>query len=513
MELGQYLYVQPQYTSDGVEGFDTIDGALEGSVASLSWDPSSLLSMVSFGYLTGDRTLISQISRTPWMGSLGAQGGVNLATIPSHGRKWGSYQEIAGRLQELLFEEARSICRDRKEIYLLLSGGLDSRIIAGIVSLLHRQGELLCTPVAVTWGIESSRDVIYGREIAKILGFSWQHLPLESRHLLDNVESSATLLGAMISPVHLHRMTWFKSVSSDALVIAASYGDSVGRGEFSGRTLLELKKMVPTDRFGLLSTGLVPAGMAGIASDFENIRERSMAQPAYVAREYERQGFYMRSLIGHAMSLVGQYCRAYQMFTHPKVYSYIWSIHPSLRTDHVYAALLDSLHPDLAAMPWARTNRALKGVTSAIHRQAQKNFHQYKNWIQSTLYDEIYDCVQPEWFADRGIFRRESVRNLAERIRRNTIDTRLEGSHSEEVWIWMASLRLFCEHLERTNRPISVRHSEPAVNDRRQLALKQQSVSKLRRLMRRSPFLRRGVREVRRFLLRRRAIFEYPPQR
>src|SRR3989442_721563 len=63
------------------------------------------------------------------------------------------------------------------------------------------------------------------------------------------------------------------------------------------------------------------------------------------------------------MSVINHFCSVYQMFTDPRVYSYMWSLHPSLCVDEVYAVLLGRLHPNLARLPWARTNRALRGRT------------------------------------------------------------------------------------------------------------------------------------------------------
>ena len=61
--------------------------------------------------------------------------------------------------------------KDFEEVYVLLSGGLDSRIAAGVLKYLCDNGELKSVPKAVSWGLEDSRDVVYAKGIAEKLNF------------------------------------------------------------------------------------------------------------------------------------------------------------------------------------------------------------------------------------------------------------------------------------------------------------------------------------------------------
>ncbi len=143
--------------------------------------------------------VLREIRRRPWLSSIGPAGLPVLSPISEHGLRWQSYEEIAGELGRLLCEEAIRVCQGRREIYVLLSGGLDSRIVAATLSKLVDDGRLPTKPIALTWGLLDSRDYLYGRETARILGLEWVHASLGPEHLRQNLADTAELLAALVS--------------------------------------------------------------------------------------------------------------------------------------------------------------------------------------------------------------------------------------------------------------------------------------------------------------------------
>jgi asparagine synthase (glutamine-hydrolysing) len=217
LESSLHLYAPPRYRASDGSWYDAHAEAVRHSDESLTWDPAAVLSLLSFHYVCGDRTLMREIRRRPWLSSIGPEGDARLEPIPPHDTIWQSTERSAARLGSLLCDEALGVCQGRAEIYVLLSGGLDSRVVAGSMARAVREGGLDVRPVAVTWGLTDSRDYAYARAAAELLGFEWLHLDLEPRHLRENVSDAAALLGCLVSPLHLHRMTWFANVSPDAL--------------------------------------------------------------------------------------------------------------------------------------------------------------------------------------------------------------------------------------------------------------------------------------------------------
>ncbi|PTL34931.1 hypothetical protein CLG94_12395 [Candidatus Methylomirabilis limnetica] len=453
-----------------------------------------------------------EIRRRPWLSHIEDDGRVRLERIPPHDTLWPPYSEIAANLVSLLCEEALDVCRERNEIYLLLSGGLDSRIIAGVVAKLYREGRLQSKPIALTWGLEKSRDVVYARAVADLLNFHWEHIAIVPEDVAQNIEATALLLGCLVAPEHLHRMTWFKNVSRGALVLAGSYGDSVGRAEFSGRHVLELDGLHPANFLGLLSPEVAALASEGVLADITALHDRAPGQPGYVVLEHEMHGQYMRGMIAHAMSIINHYCTVYQMFTHPKVYAYMWSIHPARRTDYIYEEALEQLDKRLARLPWARTNRALRGRTMGARAGLLPNFAEYAAWTSGPLFKKLQAYIDPEWFAETCLFDPNRIRELSHLVQGAVGSHWIYGYRPHQIWVWLACFRRFAEWVDQGGKSVNSDFSAPPNAPAGIASVPCDQRSKIRRFFSGVRVLHRIVQRVRRHVLRRLAVRKYPPR-
>jgi asparagine synthase (glutamine-hydrolysing) len=522
LETSRHLFQPPIYRAarPGAGWHRRFDDAVLDLKGKASWDVAAILSILSFDYACGDRTLLKEIKRRPWLSDV-SRGEPRLEPLPPHGRAAHTAARIARDLYTLLRREVEEACRDRQTIYVLLSGGLDSRVGASALAASWREGKLPARPVGVTWGRESSRDVVYGRETARILGFEWQHAELSAENVIRNTELISPLAAAMVSPVHLHAMQWFRQAPPDAIVLAATYGDQLGRGEFNGKSLLERKPLTPRNPFGLLRTDILGAASSGLARDLEEMRMRSGPQPEYVLREHEMQGHYLRGSLAHAMNSINNFCTVYQLFTHPDVYSYMWSLHPSLRNDDVYAAFLEQVDDNLARLPWSRTNHALHGRTRGARPNLVPNSHDYPRWLREDLHERFRALVDPEWFAATGIFRPEGILRLEQAVREGGRETGAYtyGFHPYVKWAWLGGLRTLGMHLDKQAlRP----QLDPDALGQQQDArypVAEGGTSHWRRLVGRSPTacrllgrVRDHVRRIRKSQSLRRGLREFPPE-
>jgi len=523
LESSLHLFQPPlyRYQADGASWRDSFAAAVEDGGRKLTWDTSAVLSIVSFGHVCGDRTLVNEVKRRPWMSKIGEDGGIQLEPVPGHGRERQSSSTIARKLQRLLLNEAEKACRGRSEIYLLLSGGLDSRIVAGTVARLYREQKIEAKPVCVTWGLEDSRDVVYARRVADVLDLEWVHIPVGPEDLVRNVEQMTIQTGALVSPIHLHCMHWFRNVSRDALVLMASYGDSVGRGEYSGKHILECDYLQPVDHFGLVDRGIIESSCAGLLRDLQSLRNRTSAALRYMGCEHELQGHYMRNHIAHVASAMGKNCSLYQMFTDPSICAYMWSIHPAFRNNDVYLKLLEYVDPQAAGIPWARTNRALRGRTVGARSDLREDFHDYAAWTSGPLFDRFFHYVDPMWFAETGLFDEEGIRRLREAVRRGKDKNVVfvYGLYPYDRWLWLAAFRRLTEQLQ--SRGVSVTLDRPPArrDDDRPCPVKRVAPNFLQQIIIRIPFLhtfqkfcRRHLKKLRQFILRRKALRRYPPE-
>ena len=511
LATSRHLYQPPRYRSSDLSWHDSWAETLSCSGSRLTFEPAAVLSLLSFNFVLGDLTLLREIRRQPWLSSIGPGGEPVLEPIPPHGLRWEPLVTIADELGRRLCDEAARACFGRSQVYILLSGGLDSRVIAATLARLVREGRIPTNPVAVTWGLPDSRDAAYGRETARILGFEWTHLPLAPQHVVENVENCARLLGASVSPVHLHRMPWFRSAPRDALVLAGNYGDMVGRAEFSGQWLLELSPLRPSNAFGLLRAEIAAAARDELEAALGALRARAPGRPGYEACEHEMHGHYTRGLIAHSMSVINNFCDVYQMFTDPNVYTYMWSLHPSLRSDAIYAILLERLHPNIARLPWARTNRALRGVTRGARPDVRRNFHDYAGWISGPLYPDLSGAVDPDWFAATGLFDPNGVRRVKQLVSGGPDGPGgVYGNSLFEMFTWLACFRRMIDGLAGQGK--TVRLDPPSSRGgKARPAVPLDRMSRLRRLLSSSPTLSGAVQTVRRRLLRFQARLRYRP--
>lgn len=506
LETSLHLSQPPLYqASDHSWNRDFIE-AIKRSGDHLTWDPAAILSILSFNYVCGDRTLVKEIKRRPWLSSIDADSEPKLGAIPAHRYLWLPYQEIAARLTRLLCDEVERVCKGRETIYILLSGGMDSRVVAGIVSRLIREGRLHIHPIAVTWGLRNSRDVVYGQKVAQILDMDWVHVNIGYENIIDNLDDGAGKLGALIPPVHLHCMTWFKEVNKDTLVLSGSYGDMVGRAEFSKVHLLELDYLRPQNFFGLLKPEITAHAMENLNKDLLDLHFRTPGQPKYVLCEHEMHGQYTRGMLTQAMSIINNYCTVYQVFTDPKVYSFMWSIHPSLRFNEVYSCLLEQIEPKLARLPWARTNKALIGKTEGAYEGLNPKFHDYRGWIHGPLYNQLHNEVDPSWFSGTGLFSPERIEEL-----RLSIKYQPKSFRNYELFVWLAGFRRMVELFEE--RGISVVFDKPSKSYFNLPGISTgKGISGFAYAIRQIGWLRQSYKYLRHKLIRFQAKLRFPPE-
>lgn len=453
LESTRHLFQRPMYQNpSGAWSYD-FNESLQNCPKQVHLDIAAIVSFLSFGMVGLDRTLLQEIARRPWMSEVTVDGQVVKEPIPPHGFLTNSDEIIANCFYQLLCEEACTACNGFREIYVLLSGGLDSRIIAGVLANLYRAGEITTKPKAVTWGLPDSRDVVYARQIAKILDLEWQNIEFGPEVVLENIDATVNKLGLLHSPEMLHNMMWFKNIPQASLVIAGSFGDSIGRAEFSGLHLLNLVRKKPENTYALLKPGVYQTAAMELNRDLKDIYTRAKGDiPWHARNEHWMQGYRMRGGLCHALSIINNYATIYQMYTAPAVYEYMWSLHPSRRDDNIYAAMLEQKFPQLARIPWPRTNSALHGKTIGARQALRPNYHEYTKWSSGPLYGELSKRIDPEWFAATGLFNPQSIWEVNELVKKS----QERVGRLNDIWLWLAGFRSFIEYIERNGKKLII---------------------------------------------------------
>lgn len=498
----QSLFEPTQYSRSDGQWTPSWNDAVS-SYDQLTLDASAIASILCNKYPFGDRTLFKEIVRKPWMSQGSRLQETVLHPIPRHGQRLVSSRRAASEWFALLLSEARQACQGKDQVYLLLSGGLDSRVIAAVIHRLYREGELPRVPIACTWGKPNSRDVHYAQQAAEILGFPWQHIPLTPQVLEDNVLNQSFGIGGLNPPIHLHAMSWFHQLDRRSVVLGGSYGDSVGRAEFSGRHITSLRPQKLEDRFGLLHSQSLLEANEDFTKDLVGLHGRSDSQDLLVLRELEQQGFYMRNMIGNVMSTIQRTTDLYQMFTAPQVYQYMWNLHPAIRTNAVYRELLANEGNGLQYLPWARTNESLSGKTLGASDLWTPKYHDYYDWIRTHLHPRFHDELESSWLDQWGLFRPEQVRGLSRAVG--------DGSATKyglEAWTWLLSFKRHLDRLESRVQPFTPRTLEASGGQ-----VKTKSLTGPQRIRRRieANYRKQVPRPVQAWIARWRSLWNYHP--
>lgn len=158
-------------------------------------DPVALASMLTFGYHIGDLTILKEVKCLPSACHLEYHAADERLTI---NRYWnypygeteplpGTEAELAEALHAHLLTALKRQLRGVRKILLPISGGLDSRTLAGLLAQSDFAGEVL----AYSYGQLSSRDVRYGRAIARKLGYRHVTIPTPPDFVTRYVEDAA----------------------------------------------------------------------------------------------------------------------------------------------------------------------------------------------------------------------------------------------------------------------------------------------------------------------------------
>lgn len=430
----------PYYNPENFEGFSLqMEEALESiPPKERQLDLAGVLETLFCGWPLGNRTLVTGLRRSPWMAEP-VENGWKYETVPDHGNTQIKTAQVASELTSMLEDEARDYIGSRNHVGILLSGGLDSRIVAGIVRSIEIAGDI-DSVTAYTWGIDRCRDVYYGRKIAQDFNWQFEHFTLSSDTLRRNIDRAGEL-GAEFSPLHLHALPEVRDQANVDVILAGSYGNSIGRGEYSGSHVTDINKTVPfrLNKFGALRSKVASRHRKTVKGDAYGYRTRIERSKSYQYREIEKQLHYLRRLLQPCMTHVAEKTPLYQMFTSPQIVGLMWGLDPSIRGDSHCTEVLRELPGNLEQLPNAKSG--VPPVSdSPVDDGLHSDHHSYGEWLRNDLYDYIIDTIRSGHIYD------VSNRRVLERLFKiwphaNTRST----NRIDELLSWLASVSIFIE--------------------------------------------------------------------
>ena len=404
-------------------------------------DPVALFSFLNKNYILNDRTTVQGLSKAPWMARPDGAGDWEYADVPDHGNRVETVAQAAGRMKNILANEVRLYSKGCKKIGILLSGGMDSRILAGV--LYEYQQSLNPVPeiVCYSWGKSDSRDVVYAEKIANAFSWDFCHIALTSDILYQNI-FAAGKHGAEYSPLHLHGMLAVRDRTDCDVILAASYGDSMGRAEFSGIHLNNLKPILKTNlnRFEFFNPDLNSQYERKLIEDAYIYKSRIERATEYQYAEIERYIHYMRRQLSSAMCIINEKVQLHQVFTSPEMYKFIWGLDVSMRTDLIYESVLKSLPNVLMGIPWARTGRLYEDDNKSgkpLDRYSKEN-NDYGKWLRDDLGAEVNKMILESGILESHFFNKRSIKSKLQILL--SVRGTPKADRLDEKISWLASL-------------------------------------------------------------------------
>jgi asparagine synthetase B (glutamine-hydrolysing) len=164
-------------------------------------DIKGISNLLVFGHIMDDRTLFKDINLLPYASILIYDGNEikikkywDYTFYDDNEPIWLEDHYVDG-LAEVIEKSIRKMVKGINKLAIPLSGGLDSRVIAGMLKKIGFNGEI----ITFSYGNKEAFDVIYGKKIAKQLGYPNYFLPIKKSYLKDYASEFVRITEGMIS--------------------------------------------------------------------------------------------------------------------------------------------------------------------------------------------------------------------------------------------------------------------------------------------------------------------------
>ncbi len=457
-------------------------------------DPLAVTEYFRFQTLLGDRTFFEGIQVVPQAAWIE----YDLVTGRSSVRRYGKYDgETAGepvtydqavRTTAGLFEQAVTRALGKPLRYgALLSGGLDSRLLADLASRGDRPFETF------TFGVPGCRDQVYAARIAEIIGSRHTALHWNDGTWLREVAGLHTALTESFHCLfHSHGLSFAPSIGERIDVNLSGYfGDVVMGGNFLLADVLERRgdwdyaeERLHTfcrDYHGravrdeaaeaaLFEPDFLAARPMGVRESFRENFRRVRTARFENAIDYFHIANRGRRMIVYFLVFTRPYFESRTPFFDPDLLEYLYALPPEYRIDRrLQIDVSDRLGARSMQVPWQKTGKLptrrrslrklwfdarmemgwrLERLTGGRLGPPRYAYADYPGWTRGDLRPWIEEMLLTSRSATRGIFREAGIR---ERWRSHLA----AGSDSTYVIGMLLSLELLMRQVGELRRDLA----------------------------------------------------------
>jgi asparagine synthase (glutamine-hydrolysing) len=434
-----------------------VKGILQDPAFRRRVDERSVADFFSFQLITGDRTLLEDVTLLPNASVLTWKGGrVSIRRYWDidfrEGERKLTESEYVERLGFLVRQAVQRRCRDDCTKGVFLSGGLDSRIVldalATTVPAVH----------SFTTGMSDAHDVRFARQLARAKGSTHHYEELTPAFLPAFAEKATWLSDGMCSCEHTtilslletakkHCTVVFDGLASDALigglyVRKEMLGDGQRDGHFVESVYGRMARVFPEDEWRDIFVDDYYERVKGAA--MESIREVARDAPAERAANQNDYVYFktrQRRFIffGPIMTRTQLECRT--PYYDNDLVDFAYRIPASMKLGkRLHVRMVRECFPGVATVPWSFSGlpvvsstptrllarRALyrgeRELRDLLYRVSggrvllpyRRDFKDVALWLRTTCADWARDLILGSRLTERGYFRRTSVRELVD---------------------------------------------------------------------------------------------------
>lgn len=417
-------------------------------------DPLAIGQFLTFQHPLGDRTFLADVRLLPGSSVLTFQDGRlnvrrywDLRYAEHH--TFRSEADYVDELLHLLRQAVKRQARDSLPTGVLLSGGLDSRVLLAFLSEAVRDKLF-----SFTWGVPGCDDARYAREVSAIAGAENHFFELKPDYLLALAEKSVRLTDGMGSVVNLHALATldaqtryakaiYKGFMGDAMM---GYGLTRQHWANCEREQLAQAHYAAHEERNLLAFGVnehdelfTPDFRRQIGSGVWDSYRAALSECPAPQLAQQRLYFDLRQRVPrmtlNGVEVVRSMAVARLPFCDNDLVDFTLRVPPGLLYDRylIKKAFVEAF-PRLARVPYTDTGLPmlpcardvlirldqqirwrLRGAgLTWVNEPKRRPYANYNHWLRTTLRPWVEGLLLSERAAQRGIFNPATVRRLVD---------------------------------------------------------------------------------------------------
>jgi hypothetical protein len=359
-------------------------------------------------------------------------------------------EEYADEMAERLRNAVRR--RVREDTLLLLTGGMDSRILAGMVRQVQPDHKI----TAASLGMETGQDVLVGRALAETLGIPHYHLPVTSEYLACyapestwRTEGKTGAYAAWICQAVLFMQAHGLKYAMSGMMGNFISGRHFPHELFTAKTVEDGVRAVNgavhpylEQMQAILSPGMARTALHESAGTPGMIYRR--AQTDNLISRGDEFNFYFRTCRhGNTEDVLGDVSLPLEPYYDNDVFDYaVGKISPQARARSLYNPLLLMRHlPETTSVVMGNTNRSLKQDIAVWRSPFLRALEEYRGKL------ERYLCRTHRWKTSvppKSIPHEEAIR---EGSREFVCETLSETAYYDDLFDPRAVGRMLDEHI------------------------------------------------------------------